>query len=660
MALVAAVALLVARIVTLVVADSRTSSAGWATLAVCIGLVLGAGAALLNETGRFRNLRGRGLGALFLVVGLALTSLVIVTVNRATPELGLDLQGGFSVVLTAQGDPPSDNIDQAITIIRQRIDGLGVAEPEVTRQGDNVVVELPGVDDREQAQEIVGQTAKLEFRPVLVPGLPYDQAAADAGEDPCAEAAAALAEQQGAAGGAVPEEGATDTTVPGTTAPATTAPATTAPPTTGESEGAPARPVPPVGGVTDGESAAPDLGRQEPDGSTTTAPAEPDGSTTTAPAEGATTTTAPADGATTTTAPVADGAADAAGGPAEDTVILPSREAEGQPRSCVQLGPVGFEGDALSSAQAQLGGTSGSDWVVGVNVKGGERDEANALFNACSTGGPTCPGQPGQAAIVLDDEVVSAPAVQDQNLADEEFVISGGGEGGFSEGEAKDLALVLRYGALPVEFTRSAERQVSPTLGEESLDAGILAGVIGLVAVALYLLLYYRALGLVVVAGLAVWGALMYGVICWLSATQGLTLSLAGVVGIVVSIGTTVDSYVVHFERLKDEVKLGKTVRSSTEKGFARAFRTILTADIASFIGAALLWWLTVGAVRGFAFFLGLSVVLDVLVAYCFDRPMVGLLARNRFFTENRIFGVARGLGRSDDAATPAEAGATT
>lgn len=655
MALAAAVALLVARIVTLAVADSRTSSAAWATLAVCIGLVLGAGAALLSETGRFRNLRGRGLGALFLVVGLALTSLVIVTVNRATPELGLDLQGGFSVVLTAQGDPPSDNIDQAITIIRQRIDGLGVAEPEVTRQGDNVVVELPGVDDREQAQEIVGQTAKLEFRPVLVPGLPYDQAAADAGEDPCSEAAAALAEQQGAAGGAVPEEGATDTTapgattVPGTTAPATTAPATTAPPTTGESEGAPARPVPPVGGVTDGESAAPDLGRQEPDGSTTTAPAE-----------GATTTTAPPDGATTTTtAPVADGAADAPAA-AGDTVVLPTREAEGQPRSCVQLGPVGFEGDALSSAQAQLGGTSGSDWVVGVNVKGGDRDDANALFNACSAGGPTCPGQPGQAAIVLDDEVVSAPAVQDQNLADEEFVISGGGEGGFSEGEAKDLGLVLRYGALPVEFTRSAERQVSPTLGEESLDAGILAGVIGLVAVALYLLLYYRALGLVVVAGLAVWGALMYGVICWLSATQGLTLSLAGVVGIVVSIGTTVDSYVVHFERLKDEVKLGKTVRSSTEKGFARAFRTILTADIASFIGAALLWWLTVGAVRGFAFFLGLSVVLDVLVAYCFDRPMVGLLARNRFFTENRIFGVARGLGRSDDAATSAEAGATT
>ena len=153
-----------ARIVTMVVSDDRATTTTWVTLAICIGLVVAALSALLDKTGRLSGLRHRGLGALGLVVGLAVTSLVIVTVNKATPELGLDLQGGFSVVLTAQGDPPSDNIDQAMTIIRQRIDGLGVAEPEVTRQGDDVVVELPGVEDREKAQEIVGQTAKLEFR----------------------------------------------------------------------------------------------------------------------------------------------------------------------------------------------------------------------------------------------------------------------------------------------------------------------------------------------------------------------------------------------------------------------------------------------------------------------------------------------------------------
>lgn len=644
-----------ARVVTLVIADSRTSTAAWFSLALCIGLVVAALSALLDKAGRLTKLRNRGLGALGLVVGLALTSLVIVSVNRSTPELGLDLQGGFSVVLTAQGDPPSDNIDQAIEIIRQRIDGLGVAEPEVTRQGDNVVVELPGVEDREQAQEIVGQTAKLEFRPVLVPNLPYDQAAADAGEDPCAAGAALT--QPGATGEAVPGETipgepvpgepvpgepAPGEPVPGETPPATgEVPASTepaAPTTAGEAEGAPARPVPPVGGLTDGESAAPLLGRQDDGGSTTTAP---DSAPTTPPAAD------PVPGAPTDEIPLPEDTQTA-----DDTVTLPTQERDGVPPSCSQLGPIGFEGDALSGSQAELGGSTGSEWVVAVNIKGSDRDAANALFNSCASGGPSCPGQPGQAAIILDGEVVSAPAVNDQNLADDQFVISGGGDGGFEEGDAKDLALVLRYGALPVEFTRSAERQVSPTLGEESLRAGILAGVIGLVAVALYLILYYRALGVVVVLGLAVWGALLYGVICWLSATRGLTLSLAGVVGIVVSVGTTVDSYVVHFERLKDEVKLGKSVRASTEKGFQKAFRTILTADLASFMGAALLWYLTVGAVRGFAFFLGLSVVLDLFVAYCFDRPMVGLLARNRFFTENRIFGVARGLGQ-DSGGTP-------
>lgn len=663
-ALGAAVALLVARIVTMVVAEEPASTATWFTLALCIGLVVAALSVLLDKTGRLTKLRNRGLAALALVVGLAVTSLVIVTVNGATPELGLDLQGGFSVVLSAKGDPPSDNIDQAMTIIRQRIDGLGVAEPEVTRQGDNVVVELPGVEDREKAQEIVGQTAKLEFRPVILSGLPFDQAAADAGEDPCAQAAelvASAAAGTGSAGG-VPPGGAppADGSVPSTPATPPAEGSTPAPPPAdastpdapapaGEAEGSPARPVPLVGGITDGESAAPPLGRQ--DGSTPSTPAEDP--VTTAPGS-----TAPGIPEGSVPAGPAAGATEPAAQP--ETAFLPTQERDDEPRTCVQVGPVGFEGTALSSAEAQLGGTAGTAWEVGVTIKGSSRDEANALFNSCFAGQPTCPTPPGgrggngQLAIVLDDEVVSAPEVKSQNLADDEFVISGGGESGFEESEAKDLALVLRYGALPVEFTRSAERQVSPTLGKESLQAGILAGVIGLIAVALYLILYYRALGVVVVMGLAVWSSLMYGVICWLSATQGLTLSLSGVVGIVVSVGTTVDSYVVHFERLKDEVKLGKSVRASTEKGFQKAFRTILTADLASLMGAALLWWLTVGAVRGFAFFLGLSVVLDLFVAYCFDRPMVALLARNRFFTENRIFGVARGLGRSDGGGTKA------
>ncbi|HYI60854.1 MAG TPA: protein translocase subunit SecD [Acidimicrobiales bacterium] len=606
-----------------------------------------------RQTGRLARMRNRGLGALALVLGLAALSLTVVAANRSTPQLGLDLQGGFSVVLTAKGDPADDTIDQAMEIIRQRIDGLGVAEPEVTRQGDNVVVELPGVKDRARAQEVVGTTAKLEFRPVLQPNITYSQEAADAGRDPCLPpegAAPAPAADPGAATtpadpGATTPADPSATTAPGATTapPATTATGsaeTTAPPA--DEQGAPVPGPRPATGVVDGENAGPPIpGRQTPDPSSTTAPST--GSTTAPPAS-----TAPGQ----TTAPAGSTAPAAPAAPAPGSVVLPL-EGGG---ACMALGPPAFEGAALSKATAALGQAGQSAWTVNVTIKGNQRDAANDMFNACNRAEDTCPaagqGGKGLAAIVLDDQVVSAPEVNNPDLANGEFTISGGGTAGFTEGQAKDLALKLRYGALPVEFTRSAERQVSPTLGDDSLRAGVLAGGIGLVAVALYLLAYYRALGVVVVLGLGVWGALMYGVVCWLSSTQGLTLSLAGVVGIVVSLGTTVDSYVVHFERLKDEVRLGKSVRSSTEKGFQKAFRTILTADLASLMGAALLWYLTVGAVRGFAFFLGLSVVLDLFVAYCFDRPVVALLARSSFFTENRIFGVARGLGRSDGGAS--------
>jgi preprotein translocase subunit SecD len=199
---------------------------------------------------------------------------------------------------------------------------------------------------------------------------------------------------------------------------------------------------------------------------------------------------------------------------------------------------------------------------------------------------------------------------------------------------------VLRYGSLPVTLEVQSVDTVSPTLGEDSLKAGLAAGLLGLGLVCLYMMLYYRALGLVVVLGLCVWSALNYAIISKL----GVALSLSGVTGIVVSVGVTVDSYVVYFERLKDELRAGRTLRSSTERAFTRAFRTILAADISSFIGAALLFWLTVGPVRGFAFFLGLSTILDVVVAWFFTRPIVGALSTSRFFTGTHWFGLARGL----------------
>jgi preprotein translocase subunit SecD len=185
---------------------------------------------------------------------------------------------------------------------------------------------------------------------------------------------------------------------------------------------------------------------------------------------------------------------------------------------------------------------------------------------------------------------------------------------------------------------------VSATLGKDSLKAGVIAGIVGLALVLLYMIAYYRALGIVVVVGLCASGALLWSIICYLGASRGLALTLAGATGIIVSVGVTVDSYVVYFERLKDEIRSGKTVRSSVDRGFKRAYRTIVAADLVSFIAAAVLYLLTVGPVRGFAFYLGLSTLLDLVTAYFFTRPAVVLLGRSRFFTEARFFGVARGL----------------
>jgi preprotein translocase subunit SecD len=186
---------------------------------------------------------------------------------------------------------------------------------------------------------------------------------------------------------------------------------------------------------------------------------------------------------------------------------------------------------------------------------------------------------------------------------------------------------------------------VSPTLGKKSLQAGVLAGLLGLLLVMFYTIFYYRALGVVVVLGLVSTGALIYAIISLLGATSaGLTLDLSGMTGLIVSVGITVDSYVVYFERLKDEVRAGRSIRSSVDRGFKSAYRTILSADAVSFLGALVLWLLSIGAVRGFAFMLGLSTIVDVITAYTFTRPLVILLGRNRVFTNARGFGVASGL----------------
>jgi preprotein translocase subunit SecD len=275
---------------------------------------------------------------------------------------------------------------------------------------------------------------------------------------------------------------------------------------------------------------------------------------------------------------------------------------------------------------------SGKGWVVLLNFT----DEGFKKFQQVAEQWYT-----KQVAIVLDGEVKSYPTIQTAKFDSNEVEISGN----FKEGEAKDLALVLKYGALPVPLERQTVQDVSPSLGKDQLRSGIAAGLIGIALVALYMLLYYRLLGVVIWAGLLLAAGALYTLTAWLGSMIGLTLTLSGVTGIIVSVGITVDSYVVYFERLKDEVRSGKTIRSSLDRGFSRSFRTILAADLVSLIGAALLYFLAVGSVRGFAFFLGLSTLLDVFVAYFFMHPLVSIIGRKQSFTKARWLGIASGLG---------------
>ena len=234
-------------------------------------------------------------------------------------------------------------------------------------------------------------------------------------------------------------------------------------------------------------------------------------------------------------------------------------------------------------------------------------------------------------AIVLDGVVISAPRVApDEGISGGNAQITMGGAED-PEAEAKDLEIVLKFGALPIVLEREQDQFVSASLGKDSLNAGLVAGFGGLALVAIAMVFYYRILGLITVVGLSIFGSLVFGAYSVLGSTQGLTLTLASVAGIIVSVGITSDSYIVYFERVKEEIRHGRTVEDAAGDGFSRAFRTILTADFVSFTGAILLWFLAIGPVKGFALALGLATVVDVIVAYFFTRPAVAMLSESRF-----------------------------
>jgi preprotein translocase subunit SecD len=287
------------------------------------------------------------------------------------------------------------------------------------------------------------------------------------------------------------------------------------------------------------------------------------------------------------------------------------------------LAPAEVLGRQISKASAGLDAQAGSAWFVSLTFNG----EGTSAFGALTTRVTSLPEPTNQVAIVLDGLVVSAPRIT-------EAIPSGNAQitGSFTQLEAQDLANVLKYGALPLAFDRGEVQQVSPTLGADQLNAGLLAGALGLGLVMIYSLLYYRGLGIVTVGSLTVAGLLLYLFFLLLGEWIGFTLTLAGIAGAIVAIGVTADSFIIYFERIRDEMREGRTLRTAVETGWVRARRTILVADFVSLIAAALLYFFAVGGVRGFAFTLGLTTLIDLVVVFAFTKPLVGFLSRVKFF----------------------------
>ena len=467
---------------------------------------------------------GRSLAILGLVL-VAMTSLVFIQ-GATSVNLGLDLRGGTSVTLQPRiapgeaGKVTSESIDQAVSIIRQRVNSLGVAESEVTAQGSGtnrqIVISVPG-DTGRRVVELVGQTAELRFRQVL----------ASASGNPAAADSAAT-------------------------------------PTSG------------VSADVNAKFAALDCTKSENlQGTGTDAPT--------------------------------------------DTIVACDRAGVTK----YILAPAEVLGRQISKASAGLDTQAGSAWFVSLTFN----NEGTSAFGALTSRVTSLAEPTNQVAIVLDGLVVSSPRIT-------EAIPSGNAQitGSFTQLEAQDLANVLKYGALPLAFDRGEVQQVSPTLGADQLNAGLLAGGLGLALVCLYSLLYYRGLGIVTVGSLAVAGSLTYLLFLLLGEWIGFTLTLAGIAGAIVAIGVTADSFIIYFERVRDEMREGRSLRTAVETGWARARRTILVADFVSIIAAVLLYFFAVGGVRGFAFTLGLTTLVDLIVVFVFTKPLVSILARVNFF----------------------------
>nr|WP_132433070.1 protein translocase subunit SecD [Pseudonocardia endophytica] len=520
------------------------------------------------------------------------------------PKLGIDLQGGTRVTLTARtengGVPPRDQLQQAQQIIEQRVNGLGVSDAEVVLDGSNITITVPG-EGGEQARQL-GQTAQLRFREVTGGPIPASQGATG---------------QTTPGQGATPEPGATPGQQQGTPA---------QPQSQGESPA-----VAPVSYSTPLDGDAP---RQDPTPPPTPQPPAPaqNGAGTSSPADPAQAaivaklreTRQSTDQATLQQAALeldcnAEDPLRGYDDPTKPLVVC----GEDKTQKYI-LGPSFLEGTEINSAQAEQN-QQGAGFVVSVTFKATGAD----IWGKYTTAnvGKT-------VAFTLDGAVVSDARINQPIYGPTQI------SGNFSQQRAQDLAETLRYGSLPLSFDSSQAQTVSATLGIASLEAGLIAGAIGLLLVFVYCLIYYRLLGVLTILSLVLSGAVVYAVLILLGRWIGFTLDLAGVAGFIIAIGITADSFVIFFERLKDEMREGRTYRSAVPRSWERARRTILTADAVSFLAAAVLYILAVGEVRGFAFTLGMSTVLDLVVVFLVTHPLVALMSRSRTLGKPSLSGL--------------------
>ncbi len=552
-------------------------------------------------------------------VGITVALLALNLGLRNTPALGLDLQGGVSVVLAPEAGASSGDLIVIRDLIRNELENRGIAEPDVRVEGSNIVVDLPGVKDQRQALDAVDVAGIVTLRPVLGCTAPPDPNATTTTTTPGASTTTvAGATTTSVAGGSTTVAGATPT---GAGAPTTTA-------------GAPTTTVAPAGfgrAVTALDSYQ---RRQTPSTPTTATPttaatpataASPTSTPTGSTVPGESTTTVP--GATSTTLPTSD--LNTATSDQGQTVL---RQLDGS--QCL-VGPAGGAGDQIFSRdsadvqlsqQQRLGGQRRPQQRWRVGVERARRPSASTAptparrtswpssSTTSSSRRPRCSSRRSAATVSIT--------------------------GSFTEGEARSLARVLNRGAFPAKVEAKRVDTVSPTLGKDSLKASLFAGLVGVALLVLVLILFYRRLTLLIAMGMIVWGMLIYSVSVFISQTTNYALTLAGVTGIIVSIGMTVDSYVVYFERMKDEVLHGRTFKNSAARSFRSTWKTILAANLVSFIAAAVLFVLSVGSVRGFALYLGVTTICDVIVLWFFTRPAVILLAETGRLDGHDPFGI--------------------